>query len=377
VLTGTRAEYGLLKPLLHAIQNRSDLRLSLLVTGMHLSREFGGTMKDIERDGFTIQGTVVMNPSKDSLDSMAQAVGRGIIGISKFLQRSRPDLVVVLGDRTEALAGAIASAYMNIPVAHIHGGDTSRGGLDESARHAITKLSHIHFAATPRSALRIERMGEEPWRIHVVGAPGLDSVLGILRLNARQLEPVIGMRLRKPLLLLIQHSVTTQVEQAEAQITETLEAICALRYQTVAISANSDAGGRRINEVLKAYAKKHGFLKVHASVPHDVYINLMRHAAAIIGNSSSAIIEAPALHLGAVNIGIRQEGRERAKNVIDAPHTRVEILRAIRRVLSLSFQPRLRRCKNPYGDGRASQRIVEILRRVTIDEQLVQKKIAY
>ncbi len=378
VVTGTRAEYGIFKPILKAIEAKPSLRLSLVVTGMHLSHEFGYTVKEIEKDGFSISAKVKMLSNSDTLEAMAQSVSKGISGMARTWAQSRPDIVLVLGDRVEPLAAAIAGAYMNIPVAHIHGGDTCIGGnIDDSNRHAITKFAHIHFPATRKSAERIIKMGEDKWRVHMVGSPALDAISNEPLLSREVLAERFGLDLSQPLILLIQHPVTTQVDEAANQMRETLEAIIAINYPIVLIYPNADAGGRRMIEVIKEY-EGHQFIQTFKSLPRREYLSLMKVVSVIVGNSSSGIVDAPSFGLPAVNIGIRQEGRERGNNVIDVGHNKQEIVKAIEKALNdKEFLNENKKGENPYGDGKASQRIAEILSKVEITPELIQKKITY
>jgi UDP-hydrolysing UDP-N-acetyl-D-glucosamine 2-epimerase len=378
VVTGTRAEYGVLHPVLKSIEAKRELSLSLVVTGMHLSDEFGCTVKDIENDGFDISARVDMLPRDDTLEAMADSVGRGISGMAQTWEQLKPDLVLVLGDRTEPLAATIASAYMNIPVAHIHGGDAATGSnIDDSNRHAITKFAHVHFPATSKSEQRIINMGEEKWRVHKVGSPALDVILSEPLLSAETLSSRYALDLSRPLILVIQHPVTTQVEDAPMQMRETLEAIVEAGHAAVIIYPNSDAGGRKIIEVIKEF-EKHPLFSTFKSLPRREYLSLMKSASVMVGNSSSGIVEAPSFGLPAVNIGIRQEGRERGNNVIDAGHEKTKIIQAIRRALTdNAFKDEVKKRQNPYGDGKASSRIAEVLNKLEITPQLLQKKITY
>lgn len=377
VVTGTRAEYGILHSVLKAIKAHPELRLSLVVTGMHLSHEFGYTVQEIEEDGFSIDARVDMLLSSDTSGAMAKSVGLGVIGMAQSWEQLRPDIILVLGDRTEPLAAAVAGAYMNIPVAHIHGGDSSRGGLDEHARHTITKWAHIHLPATKKSAERIIRMGEEEWRVHTVGSPALDSILKEPLLPAEALAKKLGLDLSSSLILLVQHPVTTQVDEAAEQMRETLEAIVEMGYPTVLVYPNSDAGGRRMIMVIKEH-EGYPFIKMAKSLPRREYLSVMKAASVMVGNSSSGIIEAPSFGLPAVNIGMRQEGRERGRNVIDVGHNKLEIIKAVEKALTdKQFLEGVRRCENPYGDGKAAPRIAEILSKVEITPELLQKKITY
>jgi GDP/UDP-N,N'-diacetylbacillosamine 2-epimerase (hydrolysing) len=377
VVTGTRAEYGIFQPVLRAIEESPNLKLLLVVSGMHLSREFGYTVNEIRKDGFRIDAKVPMLLPGDTLAAMAESVGRGIVGMSRAWERLRPDIILVLGDRVEPLAAAVAGAYMNIPVAHIHGGDSSKGGLDESARHAVTKFAHIHFPATRLSAERIIKLGEDEWRVHTVGSPAIDTILNEPFLPIEALTEKFKLDLSQPLVLLIQHPVTTQVPEAAAQMRETLSAISELGYPTVIIYPNSDAGGRSMIEVIKQY-EGHPLIKTFKNLPHKEYLSLMKVASVVVGNSSSGIIDAPSLGLPAVNIGIRQEGRESGKNVIDIKHDKQEIIKATKKALNDDdFLKKVRKCKNPYGDGKTGPRIADVLSKIRINKKLLQKKITY
>ena len=378
VVTGTRAEYGILSSVLKAVEVHPELQLSLVVTGMHLSHEFGYTAKEIENDGFNIETKVDMLLSNDTPGSMAKSIGVGIIGMTHTWEQLKPDIILVIADRVEPLAAAITGTYMSLPVAHIHGGDKSIGGhADDSVRHAITKFSHIHFPATRKSAERIIKMGEEEWRVHMVGSPALDVILNEPLIPAEVLSKKIGLDLSPPLILLVQHSVTTQVDEAPQQIRETLEAIVEIGYTTALIYPNSDAGGRRMIEVIKEF-ENYPFIKTFESLPRKEYLSLMKLASVMMGNSSSGIIDAPSIGLPVVNIGIRQEGRERGKNVIDVGHNKLEIMRGVEEALNdKEFLAEVKKCESPYGDGKASQRIVEVLSKVEITPELIRKKIIY
>jgi GDP/UDP-N,N'-diacetylbacillosamine 2-epimerase (hydrolysing) len=376
VVTGTRAEYGILKPVLRAIEAAPELELALVVTGMHLSREFGYTVAEIEKDGFRIAARVNMLPASDTPAAMAESIGKGITGMVGAWQRLKPDFILVLGDRTEPLAAAISGAYMNIPLAHIHGGDVC-GNIDDAARHAITRFAHIHFPATKQSTERILKMGEEAWRVYLVGSPALDVILREPLLPAETLVKKYKVDMTRPLILVIEHPVTSQADEAPQQMRQTLEAVVASGYPAVVIYPNSDAGGRRMIEVIKEF-EPNPLIRTFTSLPRREYLSLMKLAVVMVGNSSSGIVEAPSFGLPAVNIGIRQAGRERGKNVIDVRHDKTEIRKAIKKALTDgAFLKEARKCENPYGDGKASWRIAEVLNEVEITPALLQKKITY
>ena len=256
VVTGTRAEYGLLKPILKEMLNHSTLNLSLVVAGMHLSKEFGYSLREIKKDGFKISSIVKMNVKDDTGAGMAVSISKGIVGMVQAFKKIQPTIVLILGDRTEVLAAAIAAAYMNIPIAHIHGGDKSKAGLDESVRHAITKLAYVHFAATKKSARRIIKMGEEKRRVFVVGAPGLDNIINQQLYSLNELKQRFKID-DKGYILLLQHSVTTQSDKPQRQIIETMNAITELKVNTIIIYPNSDAGSKQITKVLQQYKNDH------------------------------------------------------------------------------------------------------------------------
>jgi len=343
---------------------------------MHLAEEYGHTVDLITADGFEVDARVDMLLRSDDCGAMSKSIGIGIMGITQALERIRPDVALVLGDRAETLAAAIAAAYMNIVVAHIHGGDRAQGGLDDSSRHAITKFAHIHFAATQKSAERIRKMGERPEHIFVVGAPGLDTILVEQTVPRESLYHKLGIEANGELLVVIQHPVTTQADSARLQMLETMEAVQALAKPTVVVYPNSDAGSLGIIEGIKKYDGL-PFVRTFKNIERPLFINLLRHASVLIGNSSCGMIESSSFRLPVVNIGTRQQGRERSTNVIDVGHNRTEIGGAIETALTRAFKEKVKQCRNPYGDGRASERIVEALSALEISEDMIQKEITY
>ena len=373
-ISGTRADYGLMRSVLKIIDEHHDLELEIIVTGMHLMPDFGHTIDEIKRDGFKIHEMDAIYKGDDK-DSMANFIGEFIQLLTKKVREIKPDIMLLLGDRGEMLAGAIVGAYLTIPVAHLHGGEVT-STVDELSRHAITKLSHIHLPATEKSAQRISKMGEESWRINVVGAPGLDSILNEELLTKEEVCERLDLSPEKAIFLVIQHTVTLETEEADKQIKETLEAIKELEQQTVVLYPNADAGGRKMIAVIEQY-RNLPFIRVCSNIEHRSYLSLMNCCDVLIGNSSSGIIEAPSLKIPAVNIGTRQEGREREDNVIDVGYDRKEIKRAIEKALSKEFKEKVKRCKNPYGDGKTGEKIANILAKIKIDKRLLQKKLTY
>jgi UDP-N-acetylglucosamine 2-epimerase (non-hydrolysing)/GDP/UDP-N,N'-diacetylbacillosamine 2-epimerase (hydrolysing) len=310
--------------------------------------------------------------------SMAKSVGIGIIGLSQALEMLQPDIVLIAGDRIEPLALAVAATYMNIPIGHIHGGDKSIGGhADDSIRHAITKMAHIHFAVSDESANRIIKLGEDPSKVFIVGAPALDTILNEPLLMKSELCKKYDLNLSNPILMVVQNPVSREVDSAPDQMRETMEALVNTKQQTLIIYPNSDMGGRKMIEVINEY-QSFPFIKIVTNMPHKDYLSLMNVSSAIIGNSSSALIEAPSFKLPAVNIGSRQEGRERADNVIDVPYDRNLIISAIKTVMfDKKFLKRVKKCKSPYGDGISSKKIAKILTEIELNSDILKKKITY
>jgi len=376
VVTGTRADYGILFPVMRAIESSGDLKLCIIATCMHLMEDFGHTVKEIEKDGFKIYERVDISYKEDTGKVMADSIGKAVSKFSRTFSRLSPDVIVVLGDRGEMLAASIAANYINIPVAHIHGGEVS-GHVDGLLRHAITKLSHIHFPATNNTKERILRLGEEEWRIFLSGAPALDRILNEKLPSREGLLKKFGILKEESFFLLVQHPVSSSIREAEKEIALTLEAVKEFKNKTIVIYPNADAGGRKIIDVIKRYEKSH-FIKTFKSIPHKDFLGLMKSCSVLIGNSSSGIIEAPSFKVPVVNIGIRQEGRERSTNVIDVLHEKDVIFKAIKKALyDKKFKAQLKRCENPYGNGHASERIVKVLSSIKLDERLLQKKITY
>lgn len=376
VITGGRADYGILYPVMKRIEITDGLELQIIATCMHLMEEFGHTVDEIERDGFSVSERVDISYSEDSTDAVSRSVGNAIVRLTDALVRLGPDVIVILGDRGEVLAAAVAGNYLGIPVAHIHGGEVS-GHVDGVLRHAITKLSHLHFAATEKSAERIIKMGELPQRVFLVGAPALDRILGSDWMSDEELHEKYSLDSRDGLVIVIQHPVSGQEEDAAEQMRETMEVVAELGRHTIVIYPNADAGGRGMISVIKEY-QKDGLIEGFESMPHKDYLGLMRIADVLVGNSSSGIIEAPSFHLPVVNIGIRQEGRERSVNVLDVDHDRSAIKGAMEKALSDDvFRSEVRRCVNPYGDGHASERIVEVLTQIKETGDLFNKRMAY
>ncbi|MGY0372539.1 UDP-N-acetylglucosamine 2-epimerase [Clostridium sp. JNZ J1-5] len=376
VITGTRADYGIYYSVLKAIENHSELDLSLIVCGMHLSSEFGLTVEEIESDGFFIADKIETILSSDTGASMAKSIGITLMGVTQTLERIKPDVLLVLGDRGEMMAGALAAIHMNIPVAHIHGGEVT-GTVDESIRHSITKLSHIHLPATEDSKERILKMGEKEKNIYVVGAPGIDYIKNTQYLSREELLKRFNLKDDR-LFIMTQHPVTTERDEVEWQVRQTFEALVECGIQTIVSYPNSDNGGREIIKVIEEYRSKYDFFKVFRNLSQVEYLSILNVADAMIGNSSSGIIEAPSFKLPVINIGTRQDGRLRAVNVIDVGYTKEEILSGINKALyEGEYIEKLASCINPYGNGDAGEKIADILCKVEINKELIQKRITY
>ena len=369
----------MLYPVMRKIKESKNLDLQLVVTGMHLLPEFGYTINDIRKDGFEVDVEVDMLLSGDTRASMAKSLGVGIISLTQSLESNNPDIVLVCGDRIETFAAAVSAAHLMIPVAHIFGGDAAVGSnIDDSIRFSITKFAHIHFTATKKHAERVIKLGEEPWRVHITGSPALDTILQIRFPSRHNIGEGFSLNHEKPFALVVQHPTTITAENAAREIRDTMEALCELELQSVIIYPNADAGGRMMIRVINEYRNRFSYIKAFRSLPREKYLALMSTADVMIGNSSSGIIEAPSFHLPFVNIGPRQQGRERAENVIDVDYNKKEIKKAIRTAIyDKKFREKVKQSKNPYGDGEASERIVKILSEIEIDKKLLQKRITY
>ncbi len=371
VVTGSRAEYGLLLPLLNAVKKSPRLDLQLIVTGMHLLRDRGYTIALVRRDGFHIDAVVPsVAPGDDGLQ-MALSVANATAGIAKALAKLKPDFLVILGDRTEVLAAATAAAYLNIPIAHLHGGDVGSGCIDNQVRDAVTKLANLHFAASRKSAARIRALGEEAWRVFQTGSTGIDFILGTKLPAKRELFSKFGLAVDKPLIVVAQHPVTTEVGAAAGQMAQTMRAIAALEQQALVLYPNSDAGADSMIKVINQY-RRCPFIRIIPNLPHHEYLGFLKYASVLVGNSSSGVIESASFGLPVVNIGLRQQGRERSANVRDVPHRQAAIRQAISQLLP--GRPAAgRKYTNVYGDGRAAQRIVRVLSGIKLGQKLLLK----
>ena len=375
VITGTRADYGLIRSTLKAIVSHPELELCLIVTGMHLSHEFGYTIDDIKKDGFPIISELDVLLSGDSRTSMSTSTGLCIIKLSQTFEQIKPDFLLIEGDRWEALSAAISASFMNIPIAHVSGGDITEGGcIDDSVRHAITKFAHIHFPGTQLSAERILNMGEEIWRVHMVGDPGND-LQNFKPIDSQELERIFNIKLNYPLLLVIQHPVTSEIENILDHMRITMDAVAELGLQTIVIYPNADSGGRLAIEVIKEYSNCSN-LRIYKSLNRDTYLSLVSVSSVIVGNSSSGIVESPFFKVPAVNIGTRQEGRERSNNVIDVGYDKLEIISAIEKALfDDKFKETVNSCPNPYASEDTGVKITSLLSEIEVNNKLLNKKL--
>lgn len=374
VVTVARSDYGIYLPVLRKIQADPELRLQLIVSGMHLAPEFGLTVKAIEADGFEIADRVEMLVASDTPEAVAKSMGLGLIGFAQSYARLRPDILLVLGDRFEMHTAALAALPFKIPVAHIHGGELTEGAIDDALRHSMTKLSHLHFVATDEYARRVIQLGEQPWRVTVSGAPSLDNLQTIKLLSVAEIEAKYALCLNEPPLLVTFHPITLEYEQAEWQVKELLAALSASARPVLFTLPNADTGGHIIIRAIREYVKTDASAQMVENLGTQAYFSLMAIAAAMVGNSSSGIIEAASFKLPVVNIGTRQRGRVRGENVMDVGYRHEDIIESIKRACSADFRASLSQMMNPYGDGTAADKIITQLKEIVVDERLLVKR---
>lgn len=370
-ITGTRADFGLMSGTLRAIHADPDLELSIAVTGTHLCKDHGMTVREVEASGFNIASRVPVAMTPATGATMALAIAGEIVGFCELMSVQRPDILLLLGDRGEMLAGAIAALHLNIPIAHIHGGERS-GSVDEYVRHAISKLSHIHFVATAQSGQRLERMGEEPARIHFTGAPGLDGIEGAASYSQSDLWADFSLDSDRPVALLIFHPVVQEADTAGYQINEVVAALKEFKsLQVIAVMPNADAGGNAIARALKQ--DNFPNLRCYQHLTRSQFLSFLRLGDVLIGNSSAGIIESASFGIPTINIGSRQNLRERNSNVIDVEADRMAITAALYCALSSGRLKPL----NIYGDGNAAGRIKDILKTTPLNEEVLKKVMTY
>jgi len=374
IITGTRAEYGYIRPIIRLIHNDPELDYDLIVTNMHLLDNFGSSISEIENDGFKISEAVHVTLDGYTNKTMVKSLGIFMISLPEIIERLKPDIILVSGDRGEQLIGALVGSSMNIPVAHIQAGDVSRN-IDGIARHAITKLSHIHFASNLDAYERVKKMGEEEFRIHLTGTPGLDELLEEKYTSKSLLTNKYQLDETKKMILIVQHPITEEVDQSYEQMEETMKAISRLDEQCIVIYPNSDAGNKETKKSIINYVTEN--IKIFKNVPREDYLGFMKISSVLVGNSSSGIIEAPFFALPTVNIGNRQAGRYQGNNIINVEHKSEEIYNAILKGMSEDFRKTLKYGVSPYGDGKSSIKIVDILKNVDVNDKLRNKKITY
>jgi GDP/UDP-N,N'-diacetylbacillosamine 2-epimerase (hydrolysing) len=374
VVTVSRSDWGHLRPVLRELAGAPDVELRLFVGGMHLVETFGRTVEAIEADGWPIAERIEMLEPGDGPEAVAASTGRGVAGFAGAYARQRPDLLVVLGDRFEMLAAAVAALPFALPVAHLHGGEVSEGAFDNQIRHAITKLAHLHMVSADAHARRVRALGEEGWRIHTVGAPGLDRIRTTRLLPRGELAAVLELPAEGRWALVTFHPVTLEYRETATQVEELVAALEKLDMTLVVTYPNADTAGRTIIERLEELRARSPRVRLVKNLGDDRYLSLLEHADVMIGNSSSGLIEAPSFGLPVVNVGSRQRGRLRGENVIDVEARREEILQGVERALAPGLRRHLRGVANPYGDGHAAPRIARVLREAPLDARLVQKR---
>ena len=367
VITGSRAEYGLLRWVMQGIKDDPVLKLQVLATGMHLSREFGLTYREIEKDGFRIDRKVKMLTGSDTPVGIAKSMGKGLIGFADALNELKPDLIVVLGDRFEIFSAVAAALVARIPVAHLHGGELTEGAFDEAIRHSITKMSHLHFVATEEYRRRVIQLGEQPQRVFTVGGLGIDNILRLKLFKREELEAALNFKLGKKSLLITFHPVTLENDAGVKQMGELLKALRKIKKtQLIFTLPNADTNSRKLIKMVKQFVAQNPNARAYSSLGQLRYLSCIAQVDGVVGNSSSGLAEVPSFRKGTINIGDRQQGRLQAISVINCQATRQSIGIAIRRLYSRDFQARLRQVRNPYGTGGASDKVVKSLKHCSL-----------
>ncbi len=375
IVTGTRAEYGLLRWILEYIKEDIDLELKLIVTGMHLSPEFGLTYTSIEDDGFLIDKKVEILLSSDTPVGISKAMGLGIISFAEAFSEIKPDLLLLLGDRFETFAAASAAMIGNIPIAHIHGGESTEGVIDESIRHSITKMSHLHFTSTMIYKKKVEQLGEHPSRVFNVGAPGLDNIKKLNLKTKKSIYEILGLDIDNKFFLITYHPLTLDINNIEDKFDYLLDALSEFKdYKLIFTMPNADTNGRIIMEKIKSLISRDPSRgNWFNSLGQVNYLSALREASLVIGNSSSGIIEAPSFKVPTINIGNRQKGRIKPLSVIDCSLSKKEVSLSIKKGLSIKFCNSFSNLKNPYGEGNSSKQIVNIIKGFDLNEILHKK----
>lgn len=363
VVTGTRADYGLLQWVMDCIRRDSTLRLQIIATGMHVSPDFGLTYRDIESDGFTINCKLDILTSDDSPVGIAKSIGRGVIAFADAFADLKPDVVVVLGDRFEILAAATAALIAGVPLAHLHGGEITEGAFDDAIRHSITKMSHLHFVAAEPYRQRVIQLGEAPERVFLTGGLGVDAMCKTRLLGREELEAALNFKLGRKNLLVTFHPVTLEKNTAPAQLAALLNALDKLTETHIILTMpNADTGSRELMRMIDDFASSRPHVKAFTSLGQLRYLSCIAQVDGVVGNSSSGLAEVPSLRKGTVNIGDRQRGRLKSSSVIDCTPDCASILSALQKLYSTEFQESLHDVRNPYGEGGASEKIVAVLK---------------
>lgn len=373
VITGSRAEYGLLQSVMQGIKDDPDLTLQIIATGMHLSPEFGLTYKAIESDGFLINRKVEMLTSSDTSIGIAKSMGLGLIGFADALSELSPDLLIVLGDRFEIFSAVSAALVAQIPVAHIHGGELTEGAFDEAIRHAVTKMSHLHFVAAEEFRQRVIQLGEQPENVFLVGGLGVDNIKRLDLLDRKALEIDLDLKFGKKNLLITFHPVTLENTSSVSQMQELLKALGQLEdTHLIFTMPNADNEGRALIKIVKTFVSEHNNAYWFMSIGQLRYLSCIAQVDGVIGNSSSGLLEVPSFKKGTINIGDRQKGRLQATNIINCQPTQKSITNALDKLYSADFQKSLSEVVNPYGEGGASEKIVNTLKKINI-KKIVKK----
>ena len=376
IMTGTRAEYGLLKPLMQEINKDNDLELYLIVSGMHLSPEFGMTYQEIEEDGFEINAKVEMLLSSDSPAGISKSIGLGVIGFADEFQRADLDMLILLGDRYEALSAAICALVMRIPIAHLHGGEVTEGAIDEGIRHSITKMSYLHFTSTEQYRNRVIQLGENPERVFYVGALGVENIKKIKLMTKEELERSSHFEIDENTVIVTYHPVTLENNTVEEQFLNLLEVLDRNpKIRMIFTKANADTNGRIVNELIDKYAAQNSERAcAFVSLGQKRYLSALKYCRIVIGNSSSGIIEAPSFGKPIINIGDRQKGRICADSVINCGYTQQEIQQAMETALTEEFENKARNCRNPYEKENTAANIISVIKDYLLNDKIKLKK---
>lgn len=376
IMTGTRAEYGLLKSLMQEINKDNDLELYLIVSGMHLSPEFGMTYKEIEEDGFEINAKVEMLLSSDSPVGISKSIGLGVIGFADEFQRADLDMLILLGDRYEALSAAISAMVMRIPIAHLHGGELTEGAIDEGIRHSITKMSYLHFTSTEEYRRRVIQLGENPERVFCVGAIGVENIKKINLMTKEELERSIHFEIDENTVIVTYHPVTLENNTVEEQFLNLLKVLDRNpKIRMIFTKANADTNGRIVNELIDKYAAQNSERAcAFMSLGQKRYLSALKYCRIVIGNSSSGIIEAPSFGKPIINIGDRQKGRICADSVINCGYTQQEIQQAMETALTEEFENKARNCRNPYEKENTAANIISVIKDYLLNDKIKLKK---